>query len=292
MKDQDILLIDPSIRNWVFLPLFFVTMLVGIGRQYINILIKSDPVPPSRSDGDAPEGAPDLVKSGRFKDLGEIRYKQTIMRVGRTRVNGNYISSDAFETRKRYFTKEKTGLLEEKTPGAVNPLMSGNTSGMMDGMKGMVINQVPWYAMMGLCNYFFSGFIIMKVPFTLPTIRFKQMLQSRIDLSTLDVSYVSSLAFYMILNWGLNGVYQLLLGGDSEMDGASMTHMQMGGMGMGGGGGMPGQGFDAGKAYAGEKQLIQIASHSFIGDDVERLLLGNKYPSSNKEALDLSNLSL
>ena len=52
-------------------------------------------------------------------------------------------------------------------------------------------------------------------------------MQRGVDLSDLDVSYVSSLALYFLLMFGLNDVYAILLGEGSEMDEQRMMQMQV-----------------------------------------------------------------
>ena len=54
-----------------------------------------------------------------------------------------------------------------------------------------------------------------KVPFAL-TLRFKDMLQRGIDISTLDPSYVSTLSWYFIVMFGLRGVMQLVMGDNNS----------------------------------------------------------------------------
>jgi hypothetical protein len=36
------LVLDPAIRNWVVLPMIGIMVLVGLGRHYVQQLIKSD----------------------------------------------------------------------------------------------------------------------------------------------------------------------------------------------------------------------------------------------------------
>ena len=92
---------------------------------------------------------------------------------------------------------------------------------------------VPNMVMMTFISYFFSGFVLVKVPFGL-TNRFKVMLQRGVDLSTLDVSYVSSLSWYFLLMYGLRSVFKLVLGQDSVAEEEKrMLNMQMGMMGGG-----------------------------------------------------------
>jgi hypothetical protein len=53
---------------------------------------------------------------------------------------------------------------------------------------------VPQVFMMSVVNTFFSGFVLVKIPFPL-TPSFKSMLQRGILLASLDVTYVTSLSW-------------------------------------------------------------------------------------------------
>jgi hypothetical protein len=84
-----------------------------------------------------------------------------------------------------------------------------------------------------------------------------------VDLSTLDITYVSSLSWYFIVSFGVNGVMQLVSGADFEFD--DPMQMQMGGMNMMGGGNQ--MGFNASAAFRSERDALTIwyacASYSF-----------------------------
>ncbi|PON33055.1 hypothetical protein PanWU01x14_355990 [Parasponia andersonii] len=56
------------------------------------------------------------------------------------------------------------------------------------------------------------------------------MLQNGIDLSTVDVSYVSSRSWYFLNLFGLRGLFSLILGEENAMD-DTQRMMQMGGFG-------------------------------------------------------------
>ena len=64
-------------------------------------------------------------------------------------------------------------------------------------------------------SYFFSGFILAKVPFPL-TQGFRSMLQRGVEIQNLDVKYVSSLSLYFLILFGLSGLQSLILGADAE----------------------------------------------------------------------------
>jgi len=180
------------------------------------------------------------------------------------------------------------GLLREKVPGAGNPMSNPNM--MVDMLKNNVVFMVPNFAMMTFVGHFFSGFVCLKVPFQMPSNHFKAMLQRGVDLTTLDVSYVSSLCMYFLVSFGLNGVYRLLLDEGTEVDDMKgMMQMQMG-MGMVGGGGPAG--FNAKEAFKGEVSMLEITQHKYeeIMDTEEKKLLGDRYPQeSDYERTDLSS---
>jgi len=56
--------------------------------------------------------------------------------------------------------------------------------------------------------------VIVKLPFPL-TLGFKGMLQRGIETSDMDVRWVSSLSWYFLNFFGLNGLYRLILGSDN-----------------------------------------------------------------------------
>lgn len=206
MAFDSLLVLDPAIRDWVVLPMVLVVVLVGMGRHYVQTLIKTTPV---------------LTEH----DLTEIRCKQTLQQAARLRTHGQYLQHSAFQKRKTYFTKKKTGVLREKCPPPSNPM--SNPLAMVDMMKGNITFMLPNFAMMGFVSSFFSGFVVLKVPFPMPSTRFKLMLQRGVDLQSLDVSYVSSLSWYFLLTFGLTGVYKLILGDDVDLDDSKMMQKQV-----------------------------------------------------------------
>lgn len=116
--------------------------------------------------------------------------------------------------------------------------------GMMAGMKTQMVMMVPQMVIMGWINFFFQGFVLsaspsppflsafpiprtagrllmllvghftVKLPFPL-TLGFKSMLQRGVETSDMDVRWVSSLSWYFLNFFGLNGLYRLILGGDN-----------------------------------------------------------------------------
>ncbi|GAU20548.1 hypothetical protein TSUD_32950 [Trifolium subterraneum] len=78
------------------------------------------------------------------------------------------------------------------------------------------------------------------------------MLQNGIDLSTVDVSYVSSRSWYFLNLFGLRGLFSLILGEENAVD-DTQRMMQMGG----------GFGFDPSKGLSVEKDNIDITQHDW-----------------------------
>jgi hypothetical protein len=246
--DMDIML-DTQIRNWVVLPMVLIMVLVGVCRHYVIMLMKSEST----------------------SDVEEIGYQQALMRCGRLRMNNRFLQKTSFSSRRHFYTAKEGGFLknEKVRGGPVNPMM--NPNGMVDMMKNNMAYMLPNMAMMAWISYFFSGFVVVRVPFPV-TQRFKMMLQRGIDVGTLDVSYVSSLSWYFLVMFGLRGFFSLVLGADSGADEARMMQAQMG-MGAG-----PQMGFDPKKAFAAEIDNLDLVRHTFALDTAEKTLLGKKYP--------------
>ncbi len=295
------LVLDPAIRNWVVLPMILLMTFVGLGRSYAQQLMQAAP------------------KIGE-KEFDQIRHKQTCSMAERVRIMGNLINRRSYNQRKTLLVNKKPkelkdkekaalaaggesavadavdssdwkrGLLQEKVAAAANPMMSGDPSAMVGMLKNQAVFMVPNFAMMQFVNLFFQGFVCLRVPFSLPSIHFKDMLQRGVDISTLDVTYVSSISWYILLTFGLNGVYRLILDEGTEMDEGKMMQMQMQ-MGVGGGGGMGG-GFDANNAFKQARSMLSISKNQFleVTDGAEKKLLGDRYPVNvdSDDSVDLS----
>lgn len=253
--------LDPAIRNWVVIPLVAVMVLVGICRHYVM----------------------ELMKTEKLQDKEELGYHQTLARSGRLAMNGHWLRKESFFNRKSFFTNKQDGVLRKKVrAGPPNPMT--NPDGMMGMMKNNMAFMIPNMGMMAFVSYFFSGFVVVKIPFPL-TSRFKMMCQRGIDLGTLEVSYVSSLSWYFLVMFGLSGFFNLVLGAGSGADEARMMQAQMG---MGGGVNMQ---FDPAKAFTTSADSLDLVPHSFILEDVEKKLLGKKYPSSANGGAGAGNAS-
>mmetsp|Transcript_17863 Transcript_17863/g.28958 ORF Transcript_17863/g.28958 Transcript_17863/m.28958 type:complete len:245 (+) Transcript_17863:31-765(+) len=242
----DELVLDPKIRNWVLLPILLVMILVQIGRSWVQVLLKGN-------------------SSGANEN---VKHMQLLSRSAKLRANNRLLTPVAFNMRLDYFSKKGGGKLRQKVAGgAPNPMQ--NPEGMMDMMKGNLTMMIPNIVMMGWISYFFSGFVLVKVPFML-TEGFKQMLQRGVELQTLDVSYVSSLSWYFLVMFGLRGLFTLILGENSVPDDTKMMQQQMG---MGGANAMQ---FDPKKAYKAEKTALKYVEHNCVIDDAEEKFLNSK----------------
>lgn len=212
--------------------------------------------------------------------------RKALLRGLRLRTVGNNIPQHAYQVRKAYLADafEKGKYLknpEANKEGAApaNPMADPDMmEGMMEGMKKQLTNMVPQMVIMGWINFFFQGFVVIKLPFPL-TPRFKQMLQSGVDTRDMDVTWVSSLSWYFLNLFGLGSVFSLILG-DNNAAGVDMTAMSsMPGMMPGMGAAQPGQPQDFRKMFLAEKENVIITPHVWDLEDVEERLL-NKYGKS------------
>jgi ER membrane protein complex subunit 3 len=138
--------------------------------------------------------------------------------------------------------------------------------------------------MMQAIQHFFSGFILLRVPFPL-TAGFKAMFQRGIaEMPDLEPSYVSSISWYFLVMYGLRSFFKLLFG---EMSLESREQMSLAtskyGYRFQPPPGAP-QGKSDGESLA--KQLraeldnleLLPLQHVSSMDMVEKRLLGSKYP--------------
>ena len=280
MPVQQSLLLDSDLRNWVLLPITVVMVLVGMFRNNLMQLFESKP---------------------KLATLAAARQQNIMRRASALRLNYPVLPPASVAARKAFLARvltdgsyldPETKRLQEK---ALNrkpdemPESPFNNEAMMENMmeqaKRSLLMMVPQTVIMGWVNFFFTGFVLIRLPFPL-TQRFKIMLQRDIDTPDLDVSWVSSLSWYFLNLYGLDAIYRLVLGNNRAADsmrdmaafgaGAAMMQQQPQ---------MPGQQVDHAKLHAAERESLELIGAvstkdaRWIGDGIEARVLG-AYASS------------
>jgi len=143
-------------------------------------------------------------------------------------------------------------------------------SAMVDMMKRNLTGVVPQLVMGVVVSFFFSGFVMGRVPFSLSP-RFRPMVQRGVDLASLDVAYFTSLSYYIMLLFALRGPFSLFFREDT-VDETEALRRQMNPMMGGGVAGAPG-GFDAAAAYKAERQAHAAFEHEWVLGGAEGLAL-------------------
>eukprot|EP01102_Stenamoeba_stenopodia_P002621 TRINITY_DN12479_c0_g1_i1.p1 TRINITY_DN12479_c0_g1~~TRINITY_DN12479_c0_g1_i1.p1 ORF type:complete len:277 (+),score=86.01 TRINITY_DN12479_c0_g1_i1:127-957(+) len=264
------LVLDQKIRDWVLLPILFVMLVSSILRHHMAKLIQSE----------------------RKPELKALRDKQTLLRSRRLRANGERIPESSFQQRRAFLNGIFTTRAQEDAAAQEASNDSGGSAGAagnppqmnammdqsMDMMKKSMTMFIPQMAMMGWVNFFFSGFVLVKLPFPL-TPKFRMMLQRGIELTSLDMTYVSSLSWFFLILFGIRGVISLLLGEGNEADDAKIVQAQMGGGGgdVAEGAAPPGGVVDYGKLFQSEKEFLTIEKHDFaLVNTAEDFILSRK----------------
>ncbi|KAF2099575.1 transmembrane protein [Rhizodiscina lignyota] len=243
---------DPALFYWILVPITVVMILTGILRHYAMTLLQTTP---------------------KKQTLGQIRQQRSLMRGVNLRINANQLSKSSFEGRKAFLVEAfKNGAFLADPEGRGKPRPNPMTDpammeGMMGAMKGNVAMMVPQTLIMGWINAFFSGFVIMKLPFPL-TPQFKSMLQSGVGTRDLDVRWVSSLSWYFLTLFGLQPVYNFILGSNNA---ANQITQQMAQMNPAGAAMTPDQ--DPDKLFLSEAENLEVIEHQPILDGVEDRLL-------------------
>lgn len=228
------LVLDTAIRDWVLVPLSLVMVLIGVLRHFVSKLLRSTNTP----------------------DLKAVKEGQLVVRARYLRAAGNFVPAKAFKARRNYYNNEENGLLHVPKGQAQNmqAQMFSDPNMAMDMMKKNLSMIIPQTLTFAWVNFFFSGFVAAKIPFPL-TQRFRPMLQNGIDLSSVDVSYVSSRSWYFLNLFGLRGFFSLILGEENATD-DTQKMMQMGGQ-------MGGFGVDPSKTLTAEKDGLELIQHEW-----------------------------
>jgi len=234
-----------------------------------------------------------LATAPKKLDQKTMREQRWLMHGINLRGNYHVLSKRSFNTRRDALTAafESGAYLknpENRGQAPPNPLSDPSA---MDGMMGMMKNQmamiIPNTLIMSWINAFFSGYVIMKLPFPL-TIKFKSMLQAGVATRDMDPRWMSSISWYFLCIFGLQSVFNFLLGSDNGMlllsslpeptitdfpAAASQMAQQMNQMGSQGTPQMFGPGVDPDKQFRAEAENLAVIEHYSVLDDVETRLL-------------------
>jgi Integral membrane protein DUF106. len=304
------ILLDSSIRDWVVLPLLIIMVFAGLIRHYLSLVLKSSKVNKiakvehrikstlSRSSR-LRSGAAGYIAKHKWQ--GRIRYwtgeeetpDHQTKGGGGGKSNLSSSSSSATATTSGYLREEMQWIEEEEERRAEakqnNNTNSGGGEGnneedddmpdpmaMLGPMKGQAVFMAQNMILMQGIGYFFSGYILVKVPVPL-TNGFKMMFQRGLDLSTLETSYVSSVSWYFLVMFGLRAFFKLVIDGDgsSQKDHmkAAMVQTELGHSMMGG----PQKKFEAEKFLKGEIENLELFRYKSVLEDADRRLLGKRY---------------
>lgn len=161
------IILDPSIRDWVVLPMVIIFGCSAMVRHYVTLLLKTEKI--AAIDELRPmyvyaSVLCRLVRTCSLTHTCASCRRNTVKRAQMTRFNSKYVSADAFAMRKHYFTASQKkhgmkGALREKVKSeAMNQMMNPNS--MLEMMKGNMTFMVSNFVMMGLMSYFFGGFVL------------------------------------------------------------------------------------------------------------------------------------
>ena len=161
-------------------------------------------------------------------------------------------ATSSLSKKKKKNIKPSGVLCSKPTSKSAHEAMMTNPEAVTGMLKQSLGGIVPQVAMGAFVSFFFSGFILGRVPFPLSP-SFRLMLQRGVDLPSLDVTYFTSLSFYILLLFGLRGAFMLAFREGGVIDEASMQRMSMG---MGGAGGAAAAAPDPAKAFEAEQAAV------------------------------------
>lgn len=216
--------------------------------------------PPPAPPDHTPPPPPQLLMGGKSAEplkLQDVREKAVLARSAALRANFGFLTSGGFKQRLAFFAAPDAGALVQKVEKKdMTEMMMTNPDAMTGMMKQQLGGLGPQLALGAFINFFFRGFVLGRLPLSLSP-KFRGMLQSGIDLPSLDVSYLSSLSFYMLLLFGSRGVMTLFFQDAAVADAAAVMQQQMAmQMSM-----MNPAAMDPEKAFNAERQALELVAY-------------------------------
>lgn len=184
---------------WILLPITVVMILTGILRHYVTVMLASAPKKP---------------------DAKTMKEQRSLMHGIAARTNFHALSAPSFRARRDYLTTAYESGAFLKNPDQAgqppaNPMSDPNAmEGMMGPMKNQMAMMIPNTLIMSWINAFFSGFVVLKLPFPL-TVKFKSMLQAGVATKEMDPRWMSSISWYFLCYFGLQSIFNFLLGSEA-----------------------------------------------------------------------------
>lgn len=180
-----------------------------------------------------------MASAPKKVDQKTMREQRALLHGINVRGNFHVLSQRSFNARRdALITAYESGTYlkdpERRGQAPPNPMSDPSS---MEGMMGMMKNQmamiIPNTLIMSWINAFFSGYVIsvspvlgrlrcmhrltrtlVKLPFPL-TIKFKSMLQAGVATKDMDPRWMSSISWYFLCIFGLQSVFNFLLGSDN-----------------------------------------------------------------------------
>ncbi|KAL9712605.1 hypothetical protein Ac2012v2_003842 [Leucoagaricus gongylophorus] len=260
----------PSIRDWVLFPISLVMILVGILRHHVLLLLQNKPKPQTRlqiREQRALTRSQVLRSTAAHSPLAPLFYLTISQNLKQAFIDGIYLKDGPPAPKK----VAKGGTESDEPESPQLPSLFSDPSqmdNMMSQFKTQTVIMIPQMVIMGWVNFFFSGFVAIKLPFPL-TLGFKPMMQRGISTPDMDTRWVSSLSWYFLNFFGLNGVYRLLLG--NEDTGIDLQQM----IGMPNMAAPPAVPQDYNKLFKQEKENLEFDEglYKWVGEDVEDRIL-------------------
>ena len=255
-------LLDSSLRNYIFIPLTIITICVSLLMKYLNSFFNKNKKPDVRSQTNSIEEF-SFENELKLKDT-DLKIQNSVDRANLLKENFMFISKNGFRKRQAFFNNFWDQEFKENQAELMNPNMMG------DMLKKNVSNAIYYISLFVVGGYFFSGYLILKLPFGL-TRKFKSMMQQGLNLPDFDPSYVSAISWCLILVFGINPILQFFDGGEDfsllnqqrQMMTQPLNMMSNPMMG----------GKDYKKILAPEKESVNIITHfSLIEDAVDILI--------------------